>query len=202
MTWRCTLSTNTHRLSHKDPLLSLCRVFIGILHSPALYSNHSNGPPNPWPTISLKTTSFDVVGTTRNVLTLLVECIFWYSIYGKYTRTHTHLLCAHGPTAQCVVLCSWAVWGQRGSCYTILVLQRQESCCRWSGVSHSYTIKKSFTAETTHQIITFTNRCDQWRFSEIPELKMDRNCWFFFFFLNRVSAWLYETQLTTGDLLK
>lgn len=133
MRQRCAVSS-IHTLR---PTSVFVRIFIDIMHSPALYPNLSIWPPNPdlkSILTHLKTTPFEVMRTSQIVPTFQkcphIAC--GMHITSK-VKEQTHLLCAHGYTAQCVVLCSWAVWGQRGPCYTVLVLERQDGCCRWTG---------------------------------------------------------------------
>lgn len=150
MRQRCTVSS-IHTLR---PTPIFVRIFIDIMHSPALYPNLFNWPPNPdlksILTSTLKPHLLKLRGPAK--LSWLSKNVLVESIL--QVQEQTHLLCAHGYTAQCVLLCSWAVWGQRGPCYTVLVLERQDSCCRWTGASQSSS-KKQILCRT----ITFTNHC-------------------------------------------
>lgn len=54
------------------------KTLVNIMHPPALYQK------------STLEQIFKVVRTSKNVLSLLVELIFWHSICRKYMNTHTH----------------------------------------------------------------------------------------------------------------
>lgn len=89
------------------------------------------------------------------------------------TRARTHTPAAicchkHGHTAQCVVLCSWAVWGQRRSCFTILVLK---SCRRRTAASRSYSSPNTLL-HLTESILTNHLR---YKLAQPGHLKQ-RNC--------------------------
>lgn len=71
--------THAHVCMHT---FTVGRTLVNIMHSAALYQK------------SILKQIFKVVSTSKNVLSLLVELMFWHSICSKYmnTNTHTHTL--------------------------------------------------------------------------------------------------------------